>query len=373
MKQRGQTLAGAGLLLAFAALLFSFPSQSAEAAREGVSLCLDLIIPSLFPFFVLSSLVISTGLAGLLARPLRRPMEGLFGVGGAGASLLVLGAVGGYPVGARTLAQMTARGDCSPQEARRLYLFSNNCGPAFFVGVVGAELFGSKEVGFLLWGTHLLAAFLIGLFKPVSRPLPSTSSRTQSPLFPLSSQLPDAVGGAFTSTLNVCAYVVLFSVLTELLTCSNLLPALTETLSVVFSGSQGTALCRSLCMGLLEISTGIAALGEAVSSPVSLPLAAFLLGWGGFSVHCQTLPFWRELGLPIAPYLLAKLCQGLLAALLTFALCQLFPLTLPVMAPVEAITPISLFGQEMTALWALAGCYTLLTRKRGGKESKKPV
>ncbi|MBR3751726.1 MAG: sporulation protein [Ruminiclostridium sp.] len=356
MKQIGQTLGSGIVLLGAAVLLFSFPSQSGEAARKGVSLCLDLIIPSLFPFFALSSLVISTGLAGWLSRPLARPMGKLFGVGSAGASLLVLGAVGGYPVGARTLAQMATRGDCSPQEARHLYLFCNNCGPAFFIGVVGGELFGSREVGFLLWGTHLLAALCIGLFcggpqqRQVRPPAVATS--------PLSAQLPDAVTGAFYATLNVCAYVVLFSVLTGLLSCVRVLP-------------EGP-LPRALCVGLLEISTGITTLGEAVSSPAALPLAAFLLGWGGCSVHCQTLPFWREIGLPAGPYLLAKLCQGLVAAGLTFLLTHLFPLTLPVMAAEEVITPVSLLGQEMTALWALAGCFSLLPKK-GGKGRQKTV
>lgn len=354
MRQRGQLLLEALVLAGFTLLLFSSPKESAEAARAGVRLCLDLIIPSLFPFFVLSSLVISTGLAGLLTAPLERPMGFLFGVGSSGASLLVLGAIGGYPVGARTLVQMTSRGDLTHQEAGHLYLFCNNCGPAFFIGVVGGELFGSREAGFLLWGTHLLAALVVGLCHRTGS-LARCPARNQ--LSPLSVQLPEAVRGAFQSTLNVCSYVILFSVLTGLL--SQNLPV--------------SPLWRSLCIGFLEISTGVTTLGEAVSSPISLPLAAFLLGWGGCSVHCQTLPFWRELGLPTGPYLLAKLCQGILAAGLTLLFLQVCPLSLQVMALVNPITPVSLLGQEMTAIWALAGGYTLFTGKRGGKKNRNPV
>ena len=356
VRQWGQSLLVGILLLCFAVLLCSFPAESAEAARTGVRLCLDLIIPSLFPFFVLSSLVISTGLAELLASPLKRPMKVLFGVGSQGASLLVLGAVGGYPVGARTLAQMTSRGACSPQEARHLYLFCNNCGPAFFLGVVGAGLFGSREVGLLLWGTHLLAALMVGLFCRRSH---SWVPHRPHPLSPLSAQLPEAVRGAFQSTLHVCSYVILFSVITGLLSCSHVIP--------------DSPLWRSLYVGFLEISTGITVLGDAVSSPAALPLAAFLLGWGGCSVHCQTLPFWRELELPAGPYLLAKFCQGLLAAGLTLLFCLAFPPSLTVMAPADLTAPVSLLGQEMTALWALAGGYTLLTGKKGGKKRRNPL
>jgi hypothetical protein len=251
---------------------------------------------------------------------------------------------------------MSQRGECSQQEARHLYLFCNNCGPAFFIGVVGGELFGSREAGFLLWGTHLLAALLVGLFH---RSKQSPCSAAQNQLSPLSLQLPEAVRGAFQSTLNVCSYVILFSVLTGLLSVSHVLPS--------------SPLWRSLCIGVIEISTGITNLKEAVSSPLSLPLAAFLLGWGGCSVHCQTLPFWRELGLPAGPYLLAKFCQGLLAAGLTLLFLQIFPLSLPVLAPVELTAPVSLFSQEMTAIWALAGGYALFTGKKGGKTGRNPV
>lgn len=104
---------GAGLLC-IGGLLFAFPEESLEAAREGITLCLDVLIPSLFPFFVLSSLLIETGVAGFCARPLSRWMYPLFGVGGAGAAALVLGLIGGYPAGARTIAQLVERGEWQP-------------------------------------------------------------------------------------------------------------------------------------------------------------------------------------------------------------------------------------------------------------------
>ena len=98
MRKHGRAMIeGAGLLLV-GLLLFLFPEESVAAAREGISLCVDVLIPSLFPFFVLSSLLISTGLAGLCARPLESFMRPLFGVGGAGAAALSLGLIGGYPV-----------------------------------------------------------------------------------------------------------------------------------------------------------------------------------------------------------------------------------------------------------------------------------
>ena len=377
MKHHGRGLVEVAVLLLFAGLLFYFPNQSAQAARGGITLCLDLLIPSLFPFFVLSSLFISTGLAGVLSRPLTRLMGPLFGVSGAGASALLLGAVGGYPVGARTLAQLTTQRTCTKREAQRLSLFCNNCGPAFFIGAAGVGVFGSKEAGFLMLCANFTGAILIGLALRLAlgRADEPGTARSNVPRRSLASQFPDCIHSAFSASLNVCAYVIFFSVITTLADCSGLLPACVDMLSSLLPGSHAPALCRSLLIGLVELSTGTTALSEALSSPAALPLAAFILGWGGLSVHCQSLPFWQEAGIRPGPYLAAKLLQGILSAGLTALGMVLFPLSLPVMAPVPVLTVPSLLGREMAALWALAGISFLFSgrkrEKRCGNDTRK--
>ena len=89
---------GLALLCATLALML-YPQPAMEAARSGLRLCYNVIIPSLFPFFVLSSLVVELGLAGYLGRLLEGLMRPLFRVGGACASAVALGFIGGYPVG----------------------------------------------------------------------------------------------------------------------------------------------------------------------------------------------------------------------------------------------------------------------------------
>ena len=93
---------GLALLCAVLALVLLAPGESMAAARDGLALCGNVIIPSLFPFFVLSSLVVELGMCRYLGRLLERVMAPLFRVRGACASALALGFVGGYPVGART-------------------------------------------------------------------------------------------------------------------------------------------------------------------------------------------------------------------------------------------------------------------------------
>ena len=72
-------LVGLGLLCA-ALSLIAWPAQSAAAVREGMALCANVVVPSLFPFFVLASLVVELGLSRCLGRLLHPIMAPLFRV-----------------------------------------------------------------------------------------------------------------------------------------------------------------------------------------------------------------------------------------------------------------------------------------------------
>jgi len=230
-------------------------------------------------------------------------------------------------------------------------------------------------VGFLLLGANLGAAVLLGVFfarrKTHCSPEPPPMATPSLSLSSLSTEFPGCVHSAFSATLGVCSYVILFSVLTALADCSGLLPACIQAVAGLIPGENVPVLCRSACMGFLEISTGTAALQGAVDAPGALPLAAFLLGWGGLSVHCQSLPFWRAAGVRPGPYLRAKFLQGMLAAGITMLASACLPLSVPAMAPLADPFCPGLFHQEMFALFVLAGVLSALPPKKSGKDRER--
>ena len=116
-------------LLCCALALVCWPREIGAAVQSGLELCYNVILPSLFPFFILTSLVISLGLAGYLGRLLEPVMRPLFHVSGPCAAALALGFVGGYPVGARAALTLYENGQCTKTEAERL-LAADNSEPA---------------------------------------------------------------------------------------------------------------------------------------------------------------------------------------------------------------------------------------------------
>lgn len=293
--------------------LLVWPEEAMAAGREGLALCANTIVPSLFPFFVLSSLVVGLGYAEGLGRVLGKFMGPLFGLNGCCASALVLGLVGGYPVGAKTAAELVRQGLCSRQEGQRMLGFCSNAGPAFLVGVVGVGIFGSGKVGLMLWLVHILSALVTGVLLKLgggniaTPPRPNAAGKTLSP----ARVFTDSVKSSVTALLQVCAFILLFGVLLRLIRCAGLLRV------------ENLWLERLLC-GLVELSNGLAML-PADAPGRSLPMAAFLLGWGGISVVCQTMSVVQEAGLSIGSYIYGKLIHGIISA----GFCSIFIYFMP--------------------------------------------
>lgn len=344
-------LFAAGILLLLIALV-RLPVESVAAAKDGVSLCLNVIIPSLFPFFVLSTLAVDMGLISALGSLMEKVMVPLFRVNGSCSGAFLLGILGGYPVGARTAINLYNAGSCTKEEAERLLSFCNNSGPAFILGVVGAGVFSSSKAGIWLYLAHVSASVIVGiLFRRYGKEPVNSKAKNIMSTKPtsFSSVFPEAVKAAFSGTLNICAFVIFFTVVIRLLFKTGILTfmaMLLHHLGIAESTSE------SLLTGLIEMTSGVWSL-RAMAGDMGdkLCMAAFILGWAGLSVHCQVLSFIGSSGLNTRTYFFGKLLHGLISAVLIRLLSSLMNWQIPVSAQLarEVSTIASLsFLQAMT-------------------------
>ena len=263
-------------------------------------------------------------------------MRPLFHVSGACASAFALGFIGGYPVGAKTAISLYENGMCTKTEAERLLAFCNNSGPAFILGVVGAGVFASSRVGVLLYLAHAAASICIGILFRFYKAGPTARREERQPRPQFHAQrfttaFTGSIKNSFLSTLNICAFVVFFTVVIQLLIRSGFLPGLAQVLGTVLAPFGLTPeWAQRLLTGALEISSGVWTLSGDGTLSGKLILAAFMLGWAGISVHCQVLSFIGGSGLSVGTYLVGKLLHGGLSALFIAVLVRLFPLEAPV-------------------------------------------
>ena len=305
-----------GFLLCGAGLLCYSKAVSA-AMTQALALCVQVLLPSLFPFFVLSSMVISTGVVQRLSPRLEKPFGWLFGLPGSFGAALLLGAAGGYPVGAKTIATLYQQGQCSKRDAEKALRFCNNAGPAFLISAVGASLLQDPHAGLNLYAVHVLSALIIGFIYRKNTDnvkyhcITADHMRSTATI----SLFSRAVTDAFSSFLNVSAFVLIFSVISTMLQQLPLIDSL-------HCLPGGGILWYGLLAGFLELTSGVACLTQGVlPSSILLPALSFLCGWGGCSVQFQTISLLHDAGLSCRQYLKSKLLQGILAALITGMIC----------------------------------------------------
>ena len=275
------------------------PHTALNSAAEAVDLCAKTVVTSLFPFFVLSSLLTSSllGAQSKFLRPLGRLCKMQTGT----ESLLLIGFLGGYPTGAQAISQGWQDGVLDKHQAQRMLGFCCNAGPAFLFGICG-QMFPSLWMPWLLWAVHILSAVL------TARLLPSASHGIR--LLPRKSDLslPEALDRAIKNTGRVCGWVFLFRILIGFLK-KWLFCSIPSGISVFLSG-------------LLELTNGCLLLTGIDNIGLRFLLASVFLAFGGLCVVMQTVSVTGKLGL--GHYLRGKLIQSAFSALICLLLQAMF-------------------------------------------------
>ena len=160
MKRRIRT----GVCLILCGVLVWFLADARQLrleAAKALTLCAGTVIPALFPFIVVTGLLVRLGFGQWLAPDMAGLMASLFRLPGCAGSALLLGLVGGYPIGARTAAELYASGDLTRQEAERALAVCNQAGPSFIFGVLGGAVFKSAAAGAFLYAVQIVSAVLV--------------------------------------------------------------------------------------------------------------------------------------------------------------------------------------------------------------------
>ena len=138
------------ILITFIICFIIFSNSNLSAAKNGLVLWANSVVPVLFPFFVATELLSHTNFTYYLGKILNRFMKPLFNIRGEGSFAFIMGIISGYPIGAKIAANFRENNICSKEECERLLSFTNNSGPLFIIGTVGISLFGNSTIGYLL-------------------------------------------------------------------------------------------------------------------------------------------------------------------------------------------------------------------------------
>jgi sporulation integral membrane protein YlbJ len=322
-------------------LILVYPSDSVQAGLRGVAIWWDVLFPSLFPFFVVSELMLGFGIVhffGTLLDPMMRP---LFRVPGPGGFVMAMGFASGYPVGARLTSQLWDSRLVGRSESERLIAFTTTADPIFLIGAVAVGFFGDPTLAPILALSHYGGAVLLGLLLRLrSREGVTESAAVDAgqPLLrrafeamhrarledarPFGELLLDGIRSALRLVIVVGGLVVFFSVIIEVLTLAHFITAMqTGVGAILFAVGLPAPLAAAVINGLFEVTLGAKAAGASlpgVSLQAQVAIASFGLSWAGLSVHAQIMSLVSHMPVRYGRFAFAKLLHGLFSGTIAF-------------------------------------------------------
>ena len=342
----------AAAALAFGVLVLAVPEAAARGFAGGTALCLQSVLPALFPFFVVCELLTAAPPPAVLLRPMQR----VLGLASAEtARALLLSWVGGYAVCARLAGQLYGAGRITRRDAALLQVLGCCSGPGFVIGCVGGALLGNVRLGVVLYtaqiGANLgagavcqLLSHIVGanIVRPSSwrgcafpeRPLTSETARVRTMFAPTdctrevsgrskvlsptrcggsllaegTKGLPQAISSAVTSSLSVCGCVVFFRIVGAVLLA--VLPLPPTAVSAALEVSAGCADFAALggAAALYGCCACLSVLGVSVWAQLRL--------FAGAAYRPRLLVFSRAVHLVLLQ-LLVRVCAQLLPGSVT--------------------------------------------------------
>ncbi len=294
------------LLLLLGAMLFH-ADYVREGASYGLILWYQAVVPSLFPFMVLSSLIVAGGGVKTLMKPFYLVLSPFFPISENGCYVLVSGLLCGYPMGAKTCSDFMKQGRISLDEGRFLLSVCNQPSPMFLFGYAAPFLSEHVRIPALFISMYApipVLAFFAGRCRkhtgedPVSRNGHLTGEESVHKLSP-----DDSILSAAEILVKIGGYLVFFSIL------------------IVFfrHASWITDTVRAAITGILEMTTGIREIAVTVDFPASFIAIPAVLAFGGLSGLFQTASVLKsdekKTGLSVRSCFFWKMAHAALAAL----------------------------------------------------------
>ena len=284
------------LISALCMLLLILDTKTAIAgAAEGIELCIRVLIPSLFPFFIVS--IQLTNLFAGFSFPLLRPVIRLLQIPKGSESLFFIGMLGGYPVGAQAISQAAKNGTLDKDDAMRMMGFCNNAGPAFLFGVISSQ-FPNLIYTWLIWAILILSTLFTAII------LPGGSQKEIKLLKTKSISFAESMETSIKALSGVCGWVIIVRVI---------LAFLERWFLWILPTTPHIALQM-----LFELANGSVILNSIENIGLRFMICTAGLSLGGFCVLMQTISVTGASG--IGKYIPGKLIQTGFCALVSFSM-----------------------------------------------------
>ncbi len=292
-----------------------------ESILESVVFSLNIfknnIFPSLFPFLVLSSLLIRYGFVELFSDLFKGIMNKLFRIDSKCAFIFFMSIISGNPANAKYTRELYLNGEINKYEATKILCFSCFTSPLFILGTV-TLLLNNKEVGLLILICHYLGNVIVGILMRGFHP-----SVTCHEKFSLKKAI-DNMHMKRISNNESFGVIITNSIVNSINTLLLILGVITVCLvltTIIDNNINLNSTLQSILNGFVEMTQGLKYISlEPIPLKLKCTLTVMILSFGGVSVHMQIMSILSDTDIKYLPFLCTRIICSIISSFLVFIL-----------------------------------------------------
>lgn len=300
------------LLLVITTLLFlTFSSEVIEAVSFSISIWKDNLIPSLFPFFIISELLINYGFIDLLGEALKGFMNKVFHLPGESSFIIIGSLLSGFPSSSKYISELLNNNKIDTTDAEYLLKFNHFSNPLFVIGTIGTLLLNNQNIGILILFVHIASNFIIAfIYRPKMNNLKREKSSIMNGINKMHKKrisnnysfveiLTNSIFKTFKTLLLLLGVITIFLIIGTII--KKILPL--------------NDFSYSLISGILEMTGGIRNISLLdIPLHIKASIITFFISFGGFSIHMQVMSILSNTNIKYIPYFISRLLHGFISS-----------------------------------------------------------
>ena len=298
------------LSLLIIAVVLIFSKIVSQTVIEGIKICTNLLIPSLFIFLIISEFFYRTRALNYILKPFNIISEKLFKIDRKIAPIAFFSLICGYPSGANLITNLVQEKKISKQTATRMLYFCVNSGPAFLIGGVSVALSNKITFGLILFTSQVVAFFFVGTLSSIGKNLEVVNLNSEKKSS-IAHALVTSVKNAIRNMAIICGFTLFFTAIINFFFKLN------------FLNINSHVHIKPIVAGFLEVTNGILNC-STINDVIFFIIVSLITSFGGICVHFQIIAIISKAKIPLKNFYIWRIVYCLVSTLTAILLFTKF-------------------------------------------------
>lgn len=302
------------ILSVFFVLLFVFSKDISSSIIFSISIWKDNLLPSLFPFFVMSDLLLAYGFVDIISFFLGAIMTKWFYLPKDAAFAFFVSLFSGFPSGSKYVNDLLNAKKISIEDANYLIMFTHFANPFFIVTTIGLFLLSNVKAGYIILISHILSNIIVAFIFRKKKVILNNDNNYKkafylsSPDKPFITILTNSIFKSFKTLVNMLGIIMIFLMITTII--KKIIPL--------------TGITNGLLSGFLEMTQGVKYISSLdISLPIKASILSAIVSFSGLSVHFQVKSIIDGTDIKYSNFLKARVVQSFISFFLTLAIFKI--------------------------------------------------